>query len=130
MEEIRSDKTLKSDPHLSVPKKSSPSDVKRQIRLPLTNISLDKLPPITDDKVRLPEASPSSPLVKVIFIPKFLSFFCQPKTDTRMFHKRVMQIMWGRIDKPKIYKSKIILLISTISKKNLHNKYNSILSDE
>ena len=65
LSDMSAQKTLKSDPHLSVPKKGSSSDVKRQIHLPLTNISLDKLPPITDDKVRLPEASPSSPLVKV-----------------------------------------------------------------
>lgn len=33
------------------------------IRLPKTNISLTKLPPITDDKVKLPVTEPTSPLV-------------------------------------------------------------------
>jgi hypothetical protein len=53
----------------------------------MTNISLDKLPPITDDKVRLPEASPSSPLVKVspsgvnvvITFWRFSLIFCENK---------------------------------------------------
>jgi hypothetical protein len=76
LSDMSAQKTLKSDPHLSVPKKGSSSDVKRQIHLPLTNISLDKLPPITDDKVRLPEASPSSPLVKVnLFTNIFIQFY-------------------------------------------------------
>jgi hypothetical protein len=68
MEEVATDKAMmKSDPRSSVGHGSvaKGSDLRRQIRLPMTNISLDKLPPITDDKVRLPEASPSSPLVKV-----------------------------------------------------------------
>merc|ERR1712012_1039995 len=33
------------------------------IKLPKTNISVEKLPPITDDKVKLPVTEPSSPLV-------------------------------------------------------------------
>ena len=41
------------------------------IRLPKTNISLTKLPPITDDKVKLPVTEPTSPLVPVS---SFLSF--------------------------------------------------------
>ena len=68
MEEVAVDKALmKTDPRSSVGHGSvvKGSELRRQIRLPMTNISLDKLPPITDDKVRLPEASPSSPLVKV-----------------------------------------------------------------
>ena len=77
LSDMSAQKTLKSD--LSAQKKGSSSDVKRQIHLPLTNISLDKLPPITDDKVRLPEASPSSPLVKVnpftLILLSFLTFF-------------------------------------------------------
>ena len=32
------------------------------IKLPKTNISVEKLPPITDDKVKLPVTEPSSPL--------------------------------------------------------------------
>ena len=35
------------------------------IRLPQTNIALEKLPPITDDKVKLPVTEPTSPLVLV-----------------------------------------------------------------
>lgn len=60
MEEDGSCKALKSD-HRS----GSASDLKGHIRLPMTNISLDKLPPITDDKVILKDASPLTPLVKV-----------------------------------------------------------------
>ena len=33
------------------------------IKLPQTNISVEKLPPITDDKVKLPVTEPTSPLV-------------------------------------------------------------------
>jgi hypothetical protein len=76
MEEIRSDKALKSDHRAG-----SSSDLKGQIRLPMTNISLDKLPPITDDKVRLPEASPATPLVKVS------NYFL-------IFHSGNWQILW------------------------------------
>ena len=35
------------------------------IKLPQTNIALEKLPPITDDKVKLPVTEPTSPLVPV-----------------------------------------------------------------
>lgn len=35
------------------------------IKLPKTNIALKKLPPITDDKVKLPVTEPTSPLVPV-----------------------------------------------------------------
>ena len=37
------------------------------IKLPQTNIALEKLPPITDDKVKLPVTEPTSPLVPVSF---------------------------------------------------------------
>jgi len=47
--------------------KSSPRSVAEEsvklIKLPKTNISLSKLPPITDDKVKLPVTEPTSPLV-------------------------------------------------------------------
>jgi hypothetical protein len=62
---LKSDQVLKSDSTPSLRRTGSQPEVKGQIRLPMTNISLDKLPPITDTKVRLPQASPSSPLVKV-----------------------------------------------------------------
>ena len=51
--------------------KSSPSAAEESvklIRLPKTNISLSKLPPILDDKVRLPVTEPTSPLVPVSVI--------------------------------------------------------------
>ena len=51
--------------------KSSPSAAEESvklIRLPKTNISLSKLPPILDDKVRLPVTEPTSPLVPVSLI--------------------------------------------------------------
>ncbi len=42
---------------------SSMTETVKLIRLPQTNISVDKLPPITDDKVKLPVTEPTSPLV-------------------------------------------------------------------
>ena len=51
--------------------KSSPSAAEESvklIRLPKTNISLSKLPPILDDKVKLPVTEPTSPLVPVSLI--------------------------------------------------------------
>ena len=52
--------------------KSSPRSVAEEsvklIKLPKTNISLSKLPPITDDKVKLPVTEPTSPLVLVSFL--------------------------------------------------------------
>merc|ERR1712018_327039 len=44
---------------------NSTNSVVKLIKLPKTNISVEKLPPITDDKVRLPATQPSSPLVQL-----------------------------------------------------------------
>jgi len=45
---------------------SSVSETVKWIKLPQTNISVEKLPPITDDKVKLPVTEPTSPLVPLL----------------------------------------------------------------
>ena len=78
--------------------KSSPSAAEESvklIRLPKTNISLSKLPPILDDKVKLPVTEPRSPLVPVSLISRnfwaqfFFNFFssCKPLSKVRNHSK-------------------------------------------
>ena len=63
---------MEAGKEFSSTKSSSPRSVAEEsvklIRLPKTNISLLKLPPITDDKVKLPVTEPTSPLVLVSFL--------------------------------------------------------------
>jgi len=94
MEEVATDKALmKAEPRSSVGSVAKGSELRRQIRLPMTNISVDKLPPITDDKVRLPEASPTSPLVKVSSVNK--------QTVVEKLTKIIKTGKWGHTKKNK-----------------------------
>ena len=58
---MESTKVPNTSPNISL----NSENIVKLIKLPKTNISVEKLPPITDDKVQLPVTEPNSPLVQV-----------------------------------------------------------------
>lgn len=90
-------------------KSSPPQDSVKLFKLPKTNISLEKLPPITDDKVTLPITEPTSPLV--------LLSTGQPAVKNPVFHNAKKAPKEPKFVPYEPYKAAITPLVPTHDKK-------------